>query len=307
VRKIAVYLRRHFLLSLDDLLAVVREFLCPEVSRSGLDRCLRRHGLGNLRDRLPKEAKAPRKAFKAYEPGFLHISPSSACGELLFSVRRNRIIAFMNLVVPRNKLMLAIALAVGLLLFLCCGGCKRQDEARGDAGSPVADNRVAAAEPSLFKAVIAGDIAETGKIIDAGRGIDAGDALDRTALHMAAFYGRSKIIDLLVAHGADVNARDHTAMTPLHAAVISGGRDAVQALLERQADIQARNEEGQTALHLAAATGQPRLTKFLIERGADPRQKDRDGRTPLYYAQKNHHPQTTAVLEQAVRKAGLDR
>jgi hypothetical protein len=42
----AVCLRRHFLLSLDDLLAVAREFLCPEVSRSGLDRCLRRHGPG---------------------------------------------------------------------------------------------------------------------------------------------------------------------------------------------------------------------------------------------------------------------
>jgi hypothetical protein len=70
---IAVYLRRHFLLPLDDLLAVVREFLCPEVSRSGLDRCLRRHGVGNLRDLLPKEAKAPRKAFKTYEPGFLHL------------------------------------------------------------------------------------------------------------------------------------------------------------------------------------------------------------------------------------------
>jgi hypothetical protein len=59
------------LLSLDDLLAVVREFLCPEVSRSGLDRCLSRHGLGNLRDLLPKEAKAPQKAFKTYEPGWM--------------------------------------------------------------------------------------------------------------------------------------------------------------------------------------------------------------------------------------------
>jgi len=36
---IAVYLRRNLLLSLDDLLAVMREFVCPSVSRSGLDRC----------------------------------------------------------------------------------------------------------------------------------------------------------------------------------------------------------------------------------------------------------------------------
>jgi hypothetical protein len=35
------------LLPLDALLAV-REFICVKVSRSGLERCLRRHGMGNL-------------------------------------------------------------------------------------------------------------------------------------------------------------------------------------------------------------------------------------------------------------------
>ena len=39
---VAVALRTTLLLPLDDLLAVVREFLNPDVSRSGLDRCLRR-------------------------------------------------------------------------------------------------------------------------------------------------------------------------------------------------------------------------------------------------------------------------
>lgn len=34
---------------------------------------MRRHGVGNLRELLPKQAKAPRKAFKDYEPGFLHL------------------------------------------------------------------------------------------------------------------------------------------------------------------------------------------------------------------------------------------
>lgn len=70
---IAVYLRRNLLLPLDDLLAVIREFLCPTVSRSGLDRCLRRHGVGNLRDLLPVAEKVPHKAFKAYMPGYLHM------------------------------------------------------------------------------------------------------------------------------------------------------------------------------------------------------------------------------------------
>src|SRR6056300_59442 len=70
---VAVTVRTTLLLPLDDLLAVVREFLNPHVSRSGLDRCLRRHGVGNLRDLKPKEAKPTHSSFKAYEPGYLHI------------------------------------------------------------------------------------------------------------------------------------------------------------------------------------------------------------------------------------------
>jgi len=61
------------LLPLDDLLVVVREFLNPHVSRSGLDRCLRRHGVGNLRDLKPKALRPAHKPSKAYEPGYLHV------------------------------------------------------------------------------------------------------------------------------------------------------------------------------------------------------------------------------------------
>ena len=70
---VAVALRTTLLVSLDDLLAVVREFLNPNASRSGLDRCLRRHGVGNLRDLKAKAPKPKHSAFKAYEPGYLHI------------------------------------------------------------------------------------------------------------------------------------------------------------------------------------------------------------------------------------------
>ena len=70
---VAVALRKALLISLDDLLAVVREFLNPHVSRSGLDRCLRRHGVGNLRDLKAKAARPKHSGFKAYEPGYIHI------------------------------------------------------------------------------------------------------------------------------------------------------------------------------------------------------------------------------------------
>jgi len=54
---------------------VTREFINPAVSRSGLDRCLRRHGVSDLRKLQPQvegEVK-PKKTFKDDEPGFLHV------------------------------------------------------------------------------------------------------------------------------------------------------------------------------------------------------------------------------------------
>lgn len=70
---VVVELRRMLLLPLDDLLAVTREFLNPDVSRSGLDLCLRRHGVSNLNALRPKTPAEPHKAFKTYEPEFLHV------------------------------------------------------------------------------------------------------------------------------------------------------------------------------------------------------------------------------------------
>ena len=72
---LVVELRRLLLLPLDDLLAVTHEFINDQVSRSGLDRCLRRHGVSRLADLVPREAPetTPPKAFKDYEPGFVHV------------------------------------------------------------------------------------------------------------------------------------------------------------------------------------------------------------------------------------------
>ena len=70
---VVVHLRSTLLLPLDDLLAVTKDFICPSVSRSGLDRCLRRHGVGNLNALKPATPQAPHKTFKSYEPGYLHM------------------------------------------------------------------------------------------------------------------------------------------------------------------------------------------------------------------------------------------
>lgn len=75
---VVVHLRRTLLPSLDDLMVITRQFINAKVSRTGLDRCLRRHGVSNLRE-LQREqhpllsSSKANKTIKDYEPGFEHI------------------------------------------------------------------------------------------------------------------------------------------------------------------------------------------------------------------------------------------
>ena len=75
---IVVELRRLLMLPLDDLFVITREFINDQVSRAGLGRTLRRHGVSQLRELRESHeggaaAPVPRKSFKDYEPGFVHI------------------------------------------------------------------------------------------------------------------------------------------------------------------------------------------------------------------------------------------
>ena len=70
---VAVALRQTLPVWPDDLPAVVREFPNPNAWRSGLDRCLRRHGVGNLRDLRAGAPKPGHSGFSAHGHGSLHI------------------------------------------------------------------------------------------------------------------------------------------------------------------------------------------------------------------------------------------
>jgi len=68
-------IRRTLLLPLDDLLIIVRAFIEPSMSRSALDRCLRRQGVSDLTTLIPVEEQpiGSRKPFNAYPPGHLQV------------------------------------------------------------------------------------------------------------------------------------------------------------------------------------------------------------------------------------------
>jgi transposase InsO family protein len=69
--ELVVYLRAQLRLPIDDLLAVIHEFIEPAMSRSALARLMRRREVSTL----PEPQVQPRatKPFKAYEPGYVHI------------------------------------------------------------------------------------------------------------------------------------------------------------------------------------------------------------------------------------------
>lgn len=64
-------MRKSLDLSLDDLLAVVHEFIHPTITRSALHRLLKRHGISKRESVDADKPKA--KPFKAYVPGFVHV------------------------------------------------------------------------------------------------------------------------------------------------------------------------------------------------------------------------------------------
>ena len=74
---IVVELRRSLLLTVDDLLVVVREFIYDKMGRSSLLRLLKRHGVNNLKALYAEQSgehEQPKpKTFKDYEPGYLHV------------------------------------------------------------------------------------------------------------------------------------------------------------------------------------------------------------------------------------------
>src|SRR5271167_1129364 len=88
-------------------------------------------------------------------------------------------------------------------------------------------------------------------------------------LHAAAAGKHAEIVKLLLDHGAPANARQHGGWTPLHAAAQNGDLDSARALVSSGADTKARADNNQSALDLALTTGQQAMVDFLEANGAN--------------------------------------
>lgn len=95
--------------------------------------------------------------------------------------------------------------------------------------------------------------------------VNAQDAINMTALHWAARYGHSRIVELLLDYpGIAVNSRNRKGQTPLHIAAAFGHVEVVALLLAfRSVYVNLRDDTGRTALDWANNQKRYRVTRLL--------------------------------------------
>jgi len=164
------------------------------------------------------------------------------------------------------------------------------------------------AELTLFDACAAGELERVERLIAEASGptpidINAHSDDGWTPLHLAAFFGHVKVMELLLAHGADVAARsaNPTGNTPLHAALAANQKMAVGLLIGHGADVNALDASGWRPLHLAAANNALDVMKTLIAQGADAGGMNRDGLTAAQMAEQKGHREAAALLNRYSR------
>lgn len=96
--------------------------------------------------------------------------------------------------------------------------------------------------------------------------LSAGAAIDQPTVAAAVVYGRDRVVETLLKHGANIERRDAAGDTYLHLAVLSGRVDMVNLLVRYGAKVDAKDGNGLTPLSLAV--GDEAVTAALRGNGA---------------------------------------
>jgi len=105
-----------------------------------------------------------------------------------------------------------------------------------------------------------------------------------------------KIVQALLAAGADVNARNMDGWTPLMTGMLTCDLRILKSLIDAGVDVNARAKDGMTALMIAAAAGKVPEVELLIGSGADINAKYRTGETALTVAASRNRSEVVRML-----------
>ena len=127
-----------------------------------------------------------------------------------------------------------------------------------------------------------------------------------TALHLAAFFGKTEVARALLEAGADPGAysANEFHVQPLHSAAAGRHVEICRLLIAAGADVDARQRHGFTPLHAAAQHGDVELLELLLSAGADPSQPKDDGETPADTAEAEGHVDVARRLREVAAARG---
>lgn len=171
------------------------------------------------------------------------------------------------------------------------------------------------------------------QLIKKGLDVDHRDDQGISLVHVVAANGRTKVLSILLEHGAaltspsngysplmvtarnswvenielllqqgiDVSARDERGETALGYAMeepdqVEEAEAIIMLLLDAGADVHGASNVGFTPLHHAAWSGMGKVAGWLLERGADINGRTATGKTALDIAREKEYPEVEAVL-----------
>ncbi|EAX92938.1 ankyrin repeat protein, putative [Trichomonas vaginalis G3] len=121
--------------------------------------------------------------------------------------------------------------------------------------------------------------------LDHGASInDRDNALNKTALHVAACVNAVETAKFLIANGAIVNIKDNNGMTPLQFAARHNSKEMIELLIANGAIISDRNNENKSALYLSTENDAGDAAEALILHGANVNDSYNYGETVLHVA-----------------------
>ncbi|TGL63905.1 ankyrin repeat domain-containing protein [Leptospira ognonensis] len=119
---------------------------------------------------------------------------------------------------------------------------------------------------ALHIAVASNEIEIARHLLDAGADVNVQeDKDDQTPLILAAGFGYTALVELLISYKADINLQQLDGDTPLLKASSDGFTDIVAVLLKNGADIHLTDNLGWTPLVWAATNGHKDIVRMLIE------------------------------------------
>nr|XP_023015945.1 transient receptor potential channel pyrexia [Leptinotarsa decemlineata] len=129
--------------------------------------------------------------------------------------------------------------------------------------------------------------------------LDTTDENGRSALHLAAYAGKSECLKVLLGHGANVNIWDNSQqITPLHCAAGGGNLDCLKLLIDSGADVNAglNNPSNKSPLYFAVQSNAVDCVRELLQRNATPNTQQVFSETPLHVAASLGHSFTMKLL-----------